>query len=198
MITLPNIVIKPNTWTNLYRLAGAITGEQTLPGVAAINLQVLDGNGLLVCVTADEPTVHHGYRIVQALEIYENESTDPGLWVYAQDEEITINLYPVNVAVTGFYIFPYANTAPVINGQCRIGSQISFTAADFDLDDTTTVASVLYVDGVEQAIDYVLTNNDFGKEVYVKQTATLVGANSTGTYTAEATSNVCKVLKALS
>ncbi len=198
MITLPNVKIKANRWVNLYNMSTILTSVQTLPGVAAINLQVLDGSGLLYCISADEPTVDHGYRVLQPLETFENVSTDPGLWVYAQDEDVNINFYPIGVAVSGFNIIPEIIEVPVINGSCRVGSTIDYTPATFHRDGDSTVTTKLYVDGVIKPINYVFTAADFSKIVQIEEICTFVAAFGSGTFIASGLSKAVKVLKALS
>ena len=198
MITLPNVKIKANRWVNLYNMSTILTSVQTLPGVASINLQVLNGDGLLYCISADEPTVNHGYRTLQPLETFENDSTDPGLWVYAQGEDVTINLYPIGVAVSGFNIIPELVKVPVIEGLCRIGATLTYTPATFHRDDDSTLTTKLYVGDELKPIDYVFTAEDIGKKVQVEDICTFIAAYGSGTFIASGLSSTVKVLKALS
>ena len=121
MITMPNITIKANTWTNLYALCSDITGVQCLPGVATINLSLLKGDSVLYCISATEPTESHGYRPIAVGSIVENDTIDPGMWLYSSGDDAIINVYPVNVSVTGFYILPEVIAAPVVVGALRVG-----------------------------------------------------------------------------
>ena len=200
MITMPNITIKANTWTNLYELCTAITGVQCLPGVATINLSVLSGDAVVYCISATKPTESHGYRAITAGSVMENNTIDPGMWIYSNGEDAIINVYPVNVSVTGFYILPEVITDPVIVGSTRVGKVVRFTAGLFRADDEAvlTTALRLYAGDaddtyVDKPINYVLLEADIGKDYQVIQKST-IAANG---YAATAVSTRCKVMPAL-
>ena len=200
MITMPNVTIKANTWTNLYELCTAITGVQCLPGVATINLSILSGDAVVYCISATKPTASHGYRALPAGTTIENDTIDPGMWLYSSGDDAIINVYPVNVSVTGFYIQPEVVTNPTIVGATRVGKTVRFTPAVFRTDDEAVLTSVLRLYNgdandtyVDKAINYVVLQADVGKEYQVVQKST-IAANS---FSAAALSERCVIMPSL-
>lgn len=93
-VTLPNIKVSGEVWTNLYTLISTTKGS-TVPVGTAIAFQELSGRITCINVGADAPTELSGFNVVQPYDQAQNEAGDPGFWIYAPEGEVLLNLWEV-------------------------------------------------------------------------------------------------------
>lgn len=73
--TLPNIVIPPNVWVDIYNAASIAVGTQIL----VQNVGVCD---IFLAAQATQPTLKDRYNIIERSQCAINDAGDTGAWAY--------------------------------------------------------------------------------------------------------------------
>jgi hypothetical protein len=74
--TLPNILVPPNVWVNLYAQSGVVVGTR-------ICVQNIGCHDVLLVTQELEPTLYQNHRLLVRGQIATNEKGDSGAWAYS-------------------------------------------------------------------------------------------------------------------
>lgn len=84
--TLPNILIPPNQWVDLYQASGIAVGTQ-------IRVKILGNGELKLAVSESQPTSLSAYDVlVDKTQPLVNSAGDSGAWAYSVSSEVLINV----------------------------------------------------------------------------------------------------------
>ena len=178
-ITLPNIILPPDTWVSVHSELTKLLG-QPVTAANALSLMLLSQADVRINIGPTEPDATSGYRLMPYGDDIVNDPNDGIVWVMAVGTSALINAEPIDLVYSSYILPPTILTAPQLIGTPRVGSVVNFTPITYTADPTAVVTnrwdvvnSSLTVTRTLTADTFIPAADDVGQMLLLTQTVTV-------------------------